>query len=143
MSSKKFFICLVIFSMSLHATFGSGYCFFMYLIKFFCNKHKMFFSSVKCFSIIIEKFRKFYTAFAFCFDIYLSGPPKTDDNVSSTKDMIDFLKSLLLPLRLFDIDRYPLMRLILKLPYPWRVALIFWVVLYMIWGDIVVVSLGA
>jgi hypothetical protein len=65
----------------------------------------MHFSSEKCFYTTIEKFKKFYTALAFCFDIYLSGPPNTEDNVSSTKDIIDFLKSLLLPLLLFERDR--------------------------------------
>lgn len=64
----------------------------------------MHLSSEKCFYTIIEKFKKFYTAFAFCFDIYLSGPPNTEDNVSSTNDIIDLRKSLLVPLFLFDID---------------------------------------
>ncbi len=64
----------------------------------------MHLSSEKCFSTIIEKFKKFYTALAFCFDIYLSGPPNTEDNVSSTNDMIDLRKSLLVPLFLFEID---------------------------------------
>ena len=70
----------------------------------FCNLLRIFLSSAKCFSIIIEKFKKFSTALAFCFDIYLSGPPNTDDNVSSTNDIIDLRKSDLL-LRLFDIER--------------------------------------
>lgn len=113
----------------------------MYDINTFCNLFKMFLSSAKCFSIIIEKFKKFSTAFAFCFDIYLSGPPKTDDNVSSTNDIIDLRKSDRL-LRLFDTERsFFTTRLILKLSLL-RLR-IFCVVRYIIWGLIVVVIFGA
>ena len=55
----------------------------------------MFYLSFMCFSKIIVNFKKFYNAFAVCFDISFSLP-KTEERVSSTKDMIDFLKKLLL-----------------------------------------------
>ncbi len=55
----------------------------------------MFYLSFICFSKIMVNFKKFYNAFAVCFDIYFY-PPKTEDSVSSTKDMIDFRRKLLL-----------------------------------------------
>lgn len=49
---------------------------------------------LKCFSSIIENLRNNSRLLAICLDIYLSAP-KTEDRVSSTKDMIDFLSPLL------------------------------------------------
>ena len=55
---------------------------------------------LKCFSRIMENFRKISRLFAICFEIYLSAP-NTEERVSSTKDMIDFLSPLFEELKLF------------------------------------------
>lgn len=48
----------------------------------------------------MENFKNISRLFAICLDIYLSAP-KTDERVSSTKDMIDFLSPLFDELKLF------------------------------------------
>ena len=54
----------------------------------------MQFGSLKCFSSIIENFKKIYRSWATFLEISLSLP-NTEESVSSTNDIMDFLKPLL------------------------------------------------
>jgi hypothetical protein len=68
----------------------------------------MHFGSLKCFSSIIENFKKFSRFFAACLEIYLSFP-NTEESVSSTKEMIDFLSPLLEELMLGLLSNFLLL----------------------------------